>query len=322
MKISNVEPFSFMHSFPRSCSGLRSNEEIRHACDMLRSFLTTGPLLVPEVVTVPGIEGNEITERDFQILQSRFCLTVYEEKYLCEHMKLFGPISIIFSSASVLRAGAVPVFYFPSFEMGASENALGLSIVHHLRAAVGLIQDLLYLKGIKHEQYQSLIGTKISRSEHSLIHNIAEKFLKSTGRSEGSLRSIIGALQSLSELFYPANRYREINGASLQYFSQREWRILSNMRLGNLETSMPLDRGAKDILLELDYNFFMGELEFGNQNFLRIEETERLEPSISDDILRNITALYCASPLVVEVQSILNDLRIDIEPIPVSLEDL
>ncbi len=315
MKTSEID--SFIHSFPRGCSGVNSNSNVDYACKALRSFLMFGPLLVPEVVSVPQLNGGTLTQPGFHILQSRFCMTVFEEEHLYEHMQVFGPISIVFSSSAILKAGAVPVFYFPNFEMGQDENALGLSLVHNLRSAIGLVQDLMYVKQMERTDYQDLLDIKLSRHEYELLNNVAKAFLKSTNRTSSTLNSIVGSLQSLSELLYPANRFRGIDSASLQYFSQREWRILSNMRLNEIETSAPLERKAKEILIELNRRFFTDEMEFNGSSFIRIDKVEILEKSIKKNILDSITGVYCSLYLKDHVSNILNQFDISIDPVPV-----
>jgi len=315
MKISKID--SFIHSFPRGCSGVNSDGSVEFACEALRLFLMYGPLLVPEVVSVPQLSGGTLTQPGFHILQSRFCMTVFEEEHLHEHMQVFGPISIVFSSSAILKAGAVPVFYFPDFEMGQDENALGLSLVHNLRSTIGLVQDLMYLKQMKRNDYQDLLGIELSQHEYELLNKVDNAFLKSTNRTPSSLNSIVGALQSISELLYPANRFRGIDSASLQYFSQREWRILSNMRLNGVETSAPLGSNVKKYLIELNRAFFTYELEFNGLLFKRIDKVEILEESIKGNILESIVGVYCSPYLKDHVSKLLSQFSINVDPITV-----
>lgn len=311
MKTSNVD--AFIHSLPRGCS----EDNTEHACNALHLFLKLGPLLVPEVVSVPQLNGGALAQPGFHILQSRFCITVFEKERLYEHMQIFGPISIVFSSSAILKAGAVPVFYFPNFEMREDENAIGLLLVHNLRSAISLIQDLKYATQMKQTEYHDLLNIQLSRYEYELLSNVANAFFKSTNRTSSTLDSVIGTLQSISELLYPANRFRDVNKVSLQYFSQREWRILSNMKLNEIETSYPLTRNAKELLMELNYNFFTSEIRFNDSVFRRIDKVEILEESIKNNIIDNIIDVYCLPYLKDHVSNILSQFNININPVSV-----
>lgn len=316
MKIYNNQVCA--HSFPRRQLTVLGDDEIDTIRLQLTAFLRNGPLLVPELVEIPGIEGTPRTEQSFLIMQDRFCLTMTNTSMINEHMNLFGPVTVIFTPQSIIRAGAVPVIYFPGFELRQNENSLGLSSVHNLRAAISFLLDFIELQAMDRSEYRELLGLDVGRKTFRGNKAILDRFLEVTHRDQKNLKNTVGALQTLSELFYPTERNRDINAPTFQYFSQREWRILSGMRINGEDTSISVDSELRELLLRLDNSFFNERLYFDNEAFRRIDRVQGLSRTLKKHVMSGILAIYCRPVLTDMVKDCVRelDLAVDIVSVP------
>ena len=89
------------------------------------------------------------------------------------------------------------------------------------------------------------------------------------------------------------------------------------MRLNEVETSIPLEEYAKKSLIELNYRFFMAEIEFDDSEFRRIDKVEMLEDTTKKNILDSIVGVYCSSFLESHVSSILKEFNINVDLVSV-----
>ncbi len=296
----------FVHSFPRSCAGISNRESIIFAANSLELFIQNGPLLVPEIITIPKLEGSNQVSEQFHILQIRFCFTVFEQALIADHMKSFGPISITFDYNSVASFGAIPVFYFPNFKSTRDTNDLGLTLIHRLRLILSLIQDYRDLKELSYEEISSVLNIKLTQKEHKILKRVLFSFDKAIHMDDHTYNNMEGTIQSISELLYPTGRSGKAANAKLQYFAQREWRLLSDLRLGGKDVTEYLDNQTKKSVLNLNYDFFNHELEFQNNNFKRVDLIQRLTQPYRNQFIESITGIYSEQAYFDQISETLN----------------
>ena len=282
----------FVHSFPRESAGKSDSKSIQRAVRMLEMLLIHGPLLIPEIIIIPELEGTNQRHRAFPILQNRFCFTVFERKMVRDHMSVFGPISITFNYEALVLSGAVPVFYFPSFEGSYNTNDLGVTLIHRLRIILEFLQNYRDLKTLSHEELSYVLDLNVKLEDLTQFNELLAAFEKACNLDESVFSNMEGALQSISELLYPTDRSRDIERAKLQYFAQREWRLLSDLKLSGKEVSEYLDNSIKTELLDLNYNFFNSGIEFQNRFFRRVDLVQKLTIDHYNRFIKGVTGIY------------------------------
>lgn len=108
------EPRYAYHSFPRRGRSTRASN-IRRGLSVLRSIATSGLLLRPEVVAVPGEILDDGTLGESSFIGERFAaFTVRTTASLVsEHAQHFGEFAIELEVANLIEIGALPAFYLP-----------------------------------------------------------------------------------------------------------------------------------------------------------------------------------------------------------------
>ena len=234
------------HSFPRGVSVER--DEIKLGIRTLLAVLDAGLLLVPEKITFPQVTadgGLDYLGGSF-IWQLRCCFTLLQENELLRHSAKFGCFSLQFEVEELRALGACPVFYIPrpmgrDFEW--SVSSFGINLVHQVRDIVSLLRALLDLQRLASsaENKNALVRLHGDAPGRITIENLEVMLNYLAAPSEG-FQNLHDYGQALSNLFYHADSARQENlGAlpDLNYYSQREWRIIS----GFVANGRVMDRG-------------------------------------------------------------------------------
>lgn len=179
------------HSFPRRGGG---NDTL--AMRILGSIAECGLLLTPEVIPVAE-QLADGTRRTYCVQQKRCSFTVIPEQELASHSERFGPFSLAFEVEALRRLGGLPVAYIPRSDSAGEFSGLGATLVARLADVEGVLSHLI--DG----------GNKVS------------------GLPPGvSIEMLRDALRTYAGLLYPVDRSDD---RQLEYFRQREWRILANV---------------------------------------------------------------------------------------------
>lgn len=297
----------FVHSFPR-----RSARDIdqEKALMILSSFLKYGPLLVPEVINVPAISGNKHTQSTFEILQTRFSLTLVNESEIKSHMTYFGCISLMFDPAILLRLGVTPVFYFPSYKLNSESNEFGLSLIHQLRLILRLIQDLTVIHGINVEEFQNIMERRVSIDEFNAFRKSINILFDTMNINIDDMNIMEGAIQHLSHLLYPVDRNSSEEDPNFLYFHQKEWRFLGGFSIKGNPTTQKADFKLRNELADIDGNFFLKYLIFQENKFSRIDEVEILCEPYKSIFMSGLKQIICHQDLYNDVNQLVKDKHI------------
>jgi hypothetical protein len=267
---------------------------ITDGLNILKSFLTSGLILAPEVVTwkQPLIDG---TNRTTVLTQKRISFTELSRNEIVEHSKRFGPFSLEFNITTLRKLGLLPVIYMPQgFGNEKDFSNIGLSIVTQINDIKYTIIQLHHLS-----QYTNLDFLKKQNSEVNSISpdavfnlqninpesqieysyqvpfkNIVD-ILSYIGYRNAPLDLMIGILTLMQNLFYPTDD--TIHDSVMEYYRQREWRLLSGLAIeGNLQTRHLKD-DEKLNLLKINNRFWSKELNDGSTSFRRVDNADVIE---------------------------------------------
>ncbi|WP_213957100.1 hypothetical protein [Variovorax sp. dw_954] len=198
-------------------------------------MLDNGLLLVPEKITFPQVteDGLDYPGGSF-IWQLRCCFTLLQENELIKHSAKFGCFSFQFEVEALRALGAYPVFYIPrptgkDFEW--SISSFGINLVHQIRDMVTLLRNLLDLQQMVQavEDKNAMVRFHGDAPGKMTVGDL-EMILGHLGAPSEGFQNLYDYGQALTNLFYHADSARQGNlGAApdLNYYSQREWRVIS-----------------------------------------------------------------------------------------------
>ena len=253
----------FFHSFPRLRAGESQSLQLAKGVKIARSLLDNGLLLTPENFEIPITTNDGTIVDSFKATQRRACFTELEPKSLPEHSTMFGPFSLAYEIPDLRRLGAMPVFYIP------------------------LQNDEEYLSGLPMEVFGGVIDVSRLLGQLLAIRNqlsnspqfgleYREKIINFNCQDSDAIRSFINILfdcagtdaeatdlklRTLASCFYPTENLRYTK--PLDYYRQREWRILGSSLLFN---DQPIFHSATpkqvEQLLAIDRNYFSKQITF------------------------------------------------------------
>lgn len=257
----------FYHSFPRRGRAVADADEL--GLKVLESVCCNGLLLVPELVKWhdPQAVGGEL----LQAHQRRVCFTELMPSELPQHAAHFGSFAIEYSIPSLRGLGALPVIYVPDTASSSGGlDALGTLLLSNLAASVSMLSQIDQIKQAPGNAVKLSIKMKsgqdterqFSVEETSGIREMISWLEKAEGLDLGR---VANSLKRLSNLFYPTER--SASSASLEYYRQREWRIISGIRLEERDIAkFPTERQIKQ-LLQIDYEFFSKLIQFPDKTY-------------------------------------------------------
>jgi hypothetical protein len=213
----------FYHSFPR--------DKAVDPYAVLKSFLTNGFLLTPEVLSVPLAQAS----KPFTTLQLRMCFTELAPSELAEHAETFGQFSLKLSIEKLRTIGGLPVIYFPHpSALGEMGNATGGNVL------LALIQAHAFIR-------RFIEKSPVGSPEEILLRSLAD------GLSPPD--TMCHALEAVFNLY--AFTENPKYGKLLAYYQQREWRLGYNFTgPDNKFLSNELTQKQKKALLSLNKEFF------------------------------------------------------------------
>ncbi len=294
---------ALFHSFPRRQAGKSGEKAL--ARKILCSILDSGLLLLPEVVGIPeeielqSDSADEPGGRTLSAIQRRFCLTMLASREVVGHKEVFGRCSVQFSAFATRLLGAIPVIYLP---LGASEegnSALGVTLLHCLAEAQCL---LTRLQARSEQRAKGELEPALETAFAELISGV---------RAPSRLAATI---QLVSQLFYPCDRSGSLNQAasdSLDYYGQREWRILDGFTRAGKPTSDHPTAAERDYLVQIDKEFFLGSVSFPRGSKLRIDEARFLRKAGDQPVSTLIERVLVPGEWAGEFQGILQERALD-----------
>ena len=192
------------HFFPRK---FESAEKI---VSIVRSILENGLYLSKEMLRVnwPDMHAIGGLQRKLEAEQFRFCLTaITNETELNAHADRFGLVGLEFDMDLIVKMGGFPVFYVPTprCENAGIQEHKGVSLLYRLADAQQIFEYIIMNDVIQTEDID--------------------------------LKNVLGAIKFLANICYPTQRKPNLDSADVNYYNQREWRIIhhltpENVRIG------------------------------------------------------------------------------------------
>jgi hypothetical protein len=235
-----------------------------------------------------------------------------EEEDIGAHMAAFGPVSLIFDPAAALHVGATPVLYFPKFELAHDANEFGLSLIHHLRAVLALVQDIGFITEMTRTDFETLTKQSWSKHQFELVQGAVAALFHSMNLTPARLAIMEGVVQSVSELLYPADRRRALEQASFGHFRQREWRVLGDFAVMGSKITVEVDQQLKHELLALDRDFFGERIIFAQRALRRADLVQRFSDHHRAILLDGVHRIHCRSDVFAAVKKALGNAKISV----------
>lgn len=233
------------HSFPRPRNSKSKDEdiEIKKGLKILKSIVENGLLLNCETIKQKEPLANGQLSSFINLMSISSSFTFLEDHELKKHSNQFGNFSLEFEPQTLRKLGAMPVFYIPNpKQYHNTVETLGSSILCRLSEIPFILESckLKYdLKKITHRN---------PKYEVDIDHHI-------------------NIIHRLASLFYPTERNND--DKSLNYYRQKEWRIIGSIIMNENEIAKKLTDEQKDTIAEIDPDFFNKELENRNGKMVK-----------------------------------------------------
>jgi|GEM_PF-1156962 hypothetical protein len=285
---------NFYHNFPRSRLNGSREEMIQTGQAILQSIKKIGLILVPEIVEwkQPLQDGSF---RTVLIKQNRISFTELSQVEVKEHGRFFGPFAIEFSVDVLRKLGAMPVIYIPqNLKDDNKYSAVGSTIVAQLNDIKYTINQLHILSQLANpEHILKTVPDAKSISDDFLIHlsntDPSNAVVQSSAVSMKCVNNIlsyieyrnapfdlmVGVLSHIQNLFYPTDNDR--HDSLLEYYRQREWRLLPNLKVDNTMQARPLTNSEKDYVISMDVSFWSKAQSYENKSFRRIDDVSVID---------------------------------------------
>lgn len=214
----------FYHSFPRHHRYDDAQKSL--ALRTLGSILKHGLLLTaeefPQSLGFPAVE----------YVQKRACFTALHPGGLRKHCRRFGSFSLEFSGETLRAFGALPAFYLtaplPGIEL---LNQAGTETAFHLYDAYVFLHALWELRDKSVDELAAEAKGLGNTIDAKALDDFKRKAIEVTNGlwqsrfPNHAFQHLVFGLQTLLNLYYPT----EVPGNSpLQFYEQREWKIIPN----------------------------------------------------------------------------------------------
>jgi hypothetical protein len=314
----------FYHNFPRRKRGTQG--EIAMGCQVLSLVKDFGLVMAPEIVKWAYEHADGSPPRTTEVLQQRVCFTELEPRELPSHAEKFGHFALEFKVPALKSLGAIPVFYVPR-AMSAATGAEGAAsvLVMQLIDAMVLTMRIAGAYSIAEETARAGFADHV-RLEFGFKETGNKEFFFNGARLLNVLNAFSSSitppamlqtgLENLLKFFYPADDVDR--DKELVYFRQREWRIVGNVAVRDVE----LMRRPSDQLIErlkaLDPEFFARE--FPPKSAKSLAEGVFVLPGLGNRrILQMVNRIVVPEEAVSRVHSILKDLPDAPKVVPLEL---
>ncbi|UQD99943.1 hypothetical protein [Bradyrhizobium japonicum] len=237
--------YAFFHNFSRRAL---TNNTFEHELSVLESILRAGLLLVPEALVLAGeplVEGRK--GNPIQFIQRRFSMTLLTPSELPAHGARFGRFAIEYDLASGRQLGAIPVIYLPQPSATGEYqtlDAISATLLYRLREVFFLLTDLSTLERsieVTDETDQIRLSPGTGGDARTVDVASLRKVLEMLGSDKQSFVDLVAACQVIFHLFYPTDKRRsDLDSMLLNvfYYQQREWRIFSDILVGQRQERM------------------------------------------------------------------------------------
>lgn len=308
----------FYHSFPRP----RYNEGLENTIDrglrILECLSKIGIVLSPEIIewNQPLSDGSF---RKHHTIQQRICFTEITSHELHAHGVKFGPFAIEWEISNLRRLGAIPVFYIPqTLNDNPGLSAIGISLVVQLSDCQRTIDKLLLLKQASELNINS-VTLKNTNENGEVVHQysvptaILKNIVSYLSYRNAPFDMMRNTLDGVSRLFYPADNLS--NDKFLDYYRQREWRLVGTEKDGQAVYRNPKGNEAEQIR-QTNPDFWNREISGGPYQFKRIDQALVYSTVEGHHVLSTARRVIVPDVVLERAKKIISDvgLNIRVEP--------
>jgi hypothetical protein len=291
----------FYHSFPRIRPGQHVKDTIPTGLQVLACIKEMGLVLAPEIVVwKQSLVSGEY--RTITIRQRRISFTALSRTQLKTHGERFGPFSLAFRIDVLRRLGALPVIYMPqniTDERG--YDTVGPTVVAEMADIKYMVNQLRNLRQLTDPKYLLSITPGAQEVAEDCTFNLrnmdptgnivasyqipiktVKDFLSYIGYRNAPFELMDGVLTLVQSLFYPTDD--QIHDKQLDYYRQREWRLVAGLALHGKSQTRSLTGAEKDRLVAIDPNFWRKELSDGKTSFRRVDDACLIESAAGQPI--------------------------------------
>lgn len=311
------------HSFPRR--GRDNNDlAITRGLAILSSIIKSGLLLTPEVTYWCEHLQDGTLSQPVKLFQKRICFTLLSPSRLQEHATTFGPFAFEYSVEKLRSLGGVPVFYLPyaretdmGFEGIGGALMARLSEIQKLLTRLFELDDLIQRTQNKNELL-NITHNRIEVAQTRCTAGAAADLINFLTYGMQPPSQLLNAIRGLSGFFYPTEdqNFTRI----LDYYHQREWRIIGNMIKKGKESTRSLRESEIEKLKEIDNEFFGHKLDFPTGVHNRAEQSLIFHEVANKHVLHFARRLIVPEKALEKASQIIGDFNKNLEV--VSLESL
>lgn len=299
------------HSFPRTAPPDCDYDEFGLA--ILNSIIDIGLVLVPEMISMDE-HFEDGTSNTLRIGQKRLCLSDIESGKLWEHSKKFGRFAIEWQHSVAMELGAMPVFYFPEVAKGAvGLTNLSGTLICRLAETVSLLKTLKDF--LDHARESNLeLPTPVEQKETGaqLLLDTAstKRLLEHLNANYRGFFELEANIRALAQLFVPTHNSTYTD--SLNYYRQREWRIISDIEARGAATSRELTEAEKKRVASINASFFEKEVDTITGRDMRINQCRLYLDVDGQHPLAKATAVVVPNSAVRRAEELLERAGIDV----------
>ena len=311
------------HSFPRRGSD-NIDLTITRGLAILSSMIKSGLLLTPEVTDWREHLQDGTLSQPVKLFQKRICFTLLAPSQLQKHATTFGPFAFEYRLENLRRLGGVPVFYIPyAQETDMGLEGIGGALMSRLSEIQRLLTLLSDLDGIiqttqNKNEFLNVTHNRIGVGQTRCTVGAAEDLIHFLTYRMQTPSQLLNAIRALSGFFYPTED-PNFTGI-LDYYRQREWRIIGNMIKNGTESTRSLREAEIDKLIEIDNEFFGHKLDFPTGVYNRAEQSLIFHEVENKHVLHFAHRLIVPEKALKEALQIIGDFNNNLEV--VSLESL
>lgn len=311
------------HSFPRRGRD-NSDLAITRGLAILSSMIKSGLLLTPEVTDWKEHLQDGTLSLPVKLFQKRICFTLLPPSQLQEHAKTFGPFAFEYSVENLRILGGVPVFYLPyaretdmGFEGIGGAIMARLSEIQTFLTRLSELDNLIQTTQNKNELL-NVTNNRIEVAQTRCTVGAAEDLIHFLTYEMQPPSQLLNTIRGLSGFFYPTED-PNFTGI-LDYYRQREWRIIGNMIKNGKESTRSLREAEIEKLIEIDNEFFGHQLDFPTGVYNRAEQSLIFHEVDNKHVLHFAHRLIVPENALEEASQIIGDFNKNLEV--VSLESL
>lgn len=320
-----AQPRYLFHSFARPKHTETPEQTFARSLQILEYVKEIGLVLAPETLSwnVDVLSGGQET---LSLSQTRICFTELSELELPGHCRQFGPLALAFDIGGLRKVGAMPVSYAPQGQGG---DALGQLATFVVRGAYHTNYILQRLRDLKNgsdpafiQAQAAAMGVGVAPNVNLTLNNAdangnivaqyqvpadhVRHVFEHVGYNNIPLEHSLAVMDILLNVFGPTDN--TVNGAAMEYYRQREWRLIgAKIAVNGRSLCRDLTVQERARLLQIDQGFWSRVISFDGVMTAREAKALLYSPRDNWSPLEIVTAVYTPKGTEKRVRATMGD---------------